>query len=191
MTEKELFSRLGIDSNEYSRLSDESSSDFDPTFPKPIHISPGNKGIRFSSVDLKRYTKERARFKNKVISIGGSLLEKPLSSAKEIANASTSIGLNPGVYFLMKGEDVVYVGQSLIAINRVGIHAREGAIDFDSFSILECEERHLNMVESLYIHMLRPRYNGRDPHEEDSPMNAPLNPDKLFNLMKTKSNGGQ
>lgn len=64
-----------------------------------------------------------------------------------------------GVYFLFKGDDVVYVGQSVNVFSRVASH-KSGSKDFDGFTYVQCDKRHLDFLESLYIHALRPRLNG-------------------------------
>ena len=63
-----------------------------------------------------------------------------------------------GVYFLIKSERVMYVGQSASIETRLRDHA--GRFDFDSFSFIEARMQDLDKLESLYIHLLRPEWNG-------------------------------
>ena len=66
-----------------------------------------------------------------------------------------------GVYFLIKNEKVVYVGQSVNVAAR--IHSHIGAKDFDSYAWVKVPSHNLNVVESLYIHHFRPHLNGNAP----------------------------
>lgn len=65
------------------------------------------------------------------------------------------------VYFLFKGKDVVYVGQTTESVEaRVGTHSKTK--DFDSYSFLELS----NALEALkmefeYIVHLSPKYNAK------------------------------
>lgn len=81
-----------------------------------------------------------------------------------------------GVYFLVKGESVIYVGQSVNVHNRIMEH-RAGK-DFDGFAFVACDESALDILESLYIHVLRPPLNGI---QAGAPV-APLRLDKLLRL---------
>ncbi|WP_208324740.1 hypothetical protein [Modicisalibacter xianhensis] len=64
-----------------------------------------------------------------------------------------------GVYFLIKDNQVVYVGQSVNVMNRVRVHSKDR--DFDSYAIILVDTAYLDIVESLYIHLLNPPQNGR------------------------------
>ena len=81
-----------------------------------------------------------------------------------------------GVYFLIKGHRVVYVGQATNVFRRVSDHA--GAKDFDGFTFISCKPESLNAIESLYIHYLKPQLNGRLPNGRG--FYAPLRLDELF-----------
>jgi hypothetical protein len=70
-----------------------------------------------------------------------------------------------GIYFLILGGDVVYVGQSIDILNRISKHRREGK-EFDSYAYMLCEREKLNDLEALYITALMPWLNftlGRVP----------------------------
>lgn len=62
-----------------------------------------------------------------------------------------------GVYFLIKNEEVVYVGQSVEFLRR--IHEHYGKVDFDSFSFIECNMGDLRAEETKYILKYLPKYN--------------------------------
>jgi hypothetical protein len=62
-----------------------------------------------------------------------------------------------GVYFLCKGEDVVYVGQAQEIMARVGAHV--SFKEFDRVYYTPVPKSDLSDVETAFIHALRPRYN--------------------------------
>tara|TARA_B110000285_G_scaffold73250_1_gene84466 strand:- start:564 stop:1304 length:741 start_codon:yes stop_codon:yes gene_type:complete len=90
-----------------------------------------------------------------------ALTGKHMLIEREIAKVALPIDTSDycGVYFLVKGDRVVYVGQSIHIQMRVREHAKDK--DFDSFSFIRCEKKRLNVLESLYIHALRPEYQGK------------------------------
>jgi hypothetical protein len=63
-----------------------------------------------------------------------------------------------GVYFLIEGNRVVYVGQSINIMGRLASHSQK---NFEKVAFLPCPQESLSMVESFYIHMLRPRHNAQ------------------------------
>lgn len=79
-------------------------------------------------------------------------------SADVILQNSTPNIARAGVYFLIKNDAVVYVGQSKNVLVRVSKHSINGR-DFDSFYMLACEEDALDYVEAHYIRMLDPSGN--------------------------------
>lgn len=71
-----------------------------------------------------------------------------------------------GIYFLSKGEDVVYVGQSANLPGRIGHHYYEKQNgkayrkkDFDASSFIECDPQELNFLETYYIFKFKPIHN--------------------------------
>lgn len=77
-----------------------------------------------------------------------------------------------GVYFLIARHKVRYVGQSVNVESRLRDHQQR--FEFDSVAYMPCESAILDRMESLYIHMLRPEWNGRlNTREGDFPV-APL-----------------
>lgn len=100
---------------------------------------------------------ERERHSLVLDKVSHRLTGKSLLTSCEIAAGSTEIPRYSGVYFLLKGTCVVYVGQSIHVFSRVTDHL--GSKDFDSFAWIACPPASLDMLESLYIHTLRPVYN--------------------------------
>jgi hypothetical protein len=82
-----------------------------------------------------------------------------LLTASEIAAGRLELPNVSGVYFLLDGEQVVYVGQSVAVHKRVMEHL--ASKKFDGFAYVACDRSGLDILESLYIHALRPKENGR------------------------------
>lgn len=66
-----------------------------------------------------------------------------------------------GVYFLLNGGNLVYVGQSVDIVHRVLEHKRCRWRSFDSYAYILCSKSELNLLESLYIHHYKPAGNGQ------------------------------
>jgi len=69
----------------------------------------------------------------------------------------------PGIYFLIRDGEIVYVGQSTCNIlERIVSHLRNK--DFDSFTVIHMtSDVDLNAVEAAYVYALRPEYNKSMP----------------------------
>jgi len=67
----------------------------------------------------------------------------------------------PGVYFLCKGADVVYVGQSVAPASRIATHAVCPSKDFDRAYLLPVPASDLDEVEAAFIKTLNPSQQGR------------------------------
>jgi len=89
-----------------------------------------------------------------------SLTGKYMLIEEEIVEAANPIDKTNdcGVYFLVKDNRVVYVGQSTQIQARVREHEKTKI--FDSYSFIACKKENLNVLESLYIHGLRPKNQG-------------------------------
>lgn len=61
------------------------------------------------------------------------------------------------VYFLVNGDEVVYVGQTKHGISRPLSHV--GCKEFDHIFIIECAVADLDFVEGNYIAKYQPKYN--------------------------------
>jgi hypothetical protein len=63
-----------------------------------------------------------------------------------------------GIYVLMKGASVIYVGQSECVCRRIAEHVESGK-DFDSYFVVECDRLDLTRLEHRIITILRPPLN--------------------------------
>jgi len=66
-----------------------------------------------------------------------------------------------GIYFLILGEQIVYVGQSINILQRVGMHA--ATKEFDRYYYFECAQEHLDSLEAYCIHKFCPTQNISRP----------------------------
>jgi len=74
-----------------------------------------------------------------------------------------------GIYFLVKDNDIVYVGQSIEVPSRVRGHKSTGK-KFDSAYFIPVPEAALNEVERAFIAVLKPPLNGTNPKETEDDM---------------------
>lgn len=66
------------------------------------------------------------------------------------------------VYLLLKGDDVVYVGQSINYTARIASHKHDK--DFDSFDLVPVSPHEdLNLIEFAYIAKFQPKHNKMFP----------------------------
>lgn len=65
-----------------------------------------------------------------------------------------------GIYFLLLGGEVVYVGQAIDMRKRIGNHLVEAVKHFDSVCCVPCGEQNLLKLERFFIEKFVPRYNN-------------------------------
>lgn len=84
-----------------------------------------------------------------------------LLKSEDIIKNSSFFKNNPsaGVYFLLKDNEIVYVGTSdKDCTLRISIHKKDK--DFDKYYILECKDKKKReFLESEYIFKFSPKYN--------------------------------
>lgn len=90
-----------------------------------------------------------------------------------------------GVYFLVDGDHVAYVGQSVNIQARLGQHQDK---KYDRVAYIPCRPAMLDALESLYIHYLQPPLNGRFGNKFQGKGNpaAPLRLDQLLRMAGEK-----
>lgn len=106
------------------------------------------------------------------------ITSRVLLSEHEIIQGSHKWTGQRGVYFLIRGNRVVYVGQSVNVFGRIGCHASN--LEFDSVAWLPCPADVIDKLESLYIHTLRPEKNGNGGPQGSK--TAPLRISELLNF---------
>lgn len=87
----------------------------------------------------------------------GSLTDKTLLREEQIVEKSAPMNMVSGVYFLIRDNKVIYVGQSVNVFARMSQHSFKNA---DRYAYIPCDVKDLNVLESLYIHCLQPEGNG-------------------------------
>ena len=65
-----------------------------------------------------------------------------------------------GIYFLWRGNVIVYVGQTRAGFGRIATHIAQSQKVFDGVSFLRCEADQLDEVERKYIDRFMPEYNA-------------------------------
>ena len=88
------------------------------------------------------------------------LTNKTLVSESDIVQSCNPLPMVTGIYFLVDKANVVYVGQSVNIFSRVSQHYSDKK-QFTSFAYIVCDSAILDKMESLYIHYLKPKLNGR------------------------------
>ena len=113
----------------------------------------------------------------KINAASAALTNKALLTTEEIVKVALPWEKLSGVYFLVLGDEVVYVGQSTNVHARIPNHADK---EFDKYAFVPCDVDLLNKLESLYIHVLRPKINGNLNTQEKS---APIRFNELLNMV--------
>lgn len=103
-----------------------------------------------------------------------------LKESEIVAGSLPRMENTSGVYFLVKGKRVRYVGQSINVPSRITQHTEK---DFDRIAVIECPRAGLDILESLYIHALRPPDNGGAGYTGVTRVCAPIALDVLMRQM--------
>ncbi|MFN2455414.1 MAG: hypothetical protein ABR577_14455 [Pyrinomonadaceae bacterium] len=105
-----------------------------------------------------------AKSEDSQMSDGRSVIQQyEISKDLILANKRPIYPKVTGIYFLIRGSEIVYVGQSVDIMNRIAQHSREALKEFDSFSMLECPAEYLATLEAYFIFKFRPRLNSSLP----------------------------
>ena len=100
-------------------------------------------GLRTKILELeaKLATLERIEKWN---SISAAITGKTLLSEKELIKSSLPWDSASGVYFLISGQEIIYVGQSVNVFLRISQHRDK---NFDKYVFIPCPVRSLNKLE--------------------------------------------
>ncbi|MFA5401424.1 MAG: hypothetical protein WC359_13325 [Dehalococcoidia bacterium] len=71
-----------------------------------------------------------------------------------------------GIYFLLKDNEIVYVGKSDNVMKRISQHIVADEKMFDSYCVLPVKDEDLSTVEARYIWEFAPRHNKSVPKNE-------------------------
>ena len=72
-----------------------------------------------------------------------------------------------GIYFLLHNSEIVFVGQSVNILVRVGQHWIQKEKEFDSFSFVPCPAESLNLLQAHFICKFMPKYNSGGLPQQD------------------------
>jgi hypothetical protein len=76
------------------------------------------------------------------------------------------------IYFLLKENKIVYIGQTTRGINRIETHIKEKEKIFDSYSIFPTEKKLLDKIELENILYYKPIYNKEYFNKSDLTINT-------------------
>ena len=96
--------------------------------------------------------------KNKLFSESMESIDRIL----EIKKPASELGKS-GIYFLIKDNVIVYVGQTRNSESRIYSHFNDASKEFDSYSFIPCHEDELNDMEAYYVVTLNTEYNMTMP----------------------------
>lgn len=91
--------------------------------------------------------------------ISGMVVRKHMQTVESISA--------PSVYFLYRGDDLVYIGQSHDVFSRISIHLKDENKIFDKFAILPIANHELQDVEYSNIRHYKPEYNQQGKSDTD------------------------
>jgi len=128
-----------------------------------------------------REQRDRALCHFEFDSIVSDLGLSKLYREEEIVGSKLSYEGSSGVYFLIKGDRVVYVGQSVNVFLRIASHVQHK--DFDSYAYISCPRDKLDILESLYIHTLSPPLQGKNSNGDG--FSAPIGLSRLLEMGKS------
>jgi len=89
-----------------------------------------------------------------------------LLNKEEILEKKKKINDVPGIYFLIKEEEIVYIGSSKNTLNRIRHHLTSSKKNFNYYYIIpfkKIKKKNLLLLESEYILKFFPKYNRSIP----------------------------
>lgn len=91
-------------------------------------------------------------------------MEERIKEKLEIVSSATKPAAPIcGVYFLLRGEDIIYIGQSRNVQQRLASHHKIG---YTSFYVHTCHDAYLDSLEAEYILKFKPEFNSNVPNNE-------------------------
>lgn len=101
-------------------------------------------------------------------------IKKALKGKEEIHaavnEAAVKIEKACGVYFLLKENEIVYIGQSINCFSRVSSHTNDATKDFNRVCYVPVNSDELNAIEEILIAIFKPKHNraGVTVHFDES-----------------------
>lgn len=82
----------------------------------------------------------------------------------------------PAVYFLFRGGEIIYIGQTIDIHGRMTSHKHSASLYYDYFRFIVCPEIKLLEYEARLIAYFRPPFNTSKPKIEKERVKSNLNP---------------
>jgi hypothetical protein len=132
------------------------------TTPLELLLKEHNKSFR-KSLRLSRAIRDRGeRLMARAEAMVGSSTLEPPEAIGDVAGVRPAFGPRIGIYFLLRGGEVVYVGQSSTSIDsRLRCHHKDK--DFDEAWWIPCQLDDLDALEARYIRRFNPILNKARP----------------------------
>lgn len=90
--------------------------------------------------------------------VKSGLLAGPTTKLKnvlEILDLAQPVAQLCGIYFLIRDDQVIYIGKSKDVYSRIAEHRTRGR-EFTKFSVVPCDLAHLAGIEAAYIKLFKP-----------------------------------
>jgi|SRR6185369_4756615 len=141
--------------------------------PKTVHknLPPRMTARRNKGGDLRYYYGQekiplgpcefKARHRWALIEAGLPIDETKLLDVDDLMERAIQLSNASGIYFLLAGGRVMYVGQSTNLWRRIEDHKKIGFRGFDSYAFLPCSAADLGTLEARYIDKFQPPWNIR------------------------------
>jgi len=162
--ERKAISQKGIETRRKNRQAKEYAK-------REASIQKDRLALEVRALEQKLESLQRLETMN---TLSAKLTGNNLLREHQIAKAAAPWARATGVYFLLLGDEVVYVGQSVNIHARIAQHTGK---TFDRYAYVPCLADQLDVLESLYIHCLQPKLNLYGHHGEAC---APLTLQKLL-----------
>jgi len=95
-------------------------------------------------------------------------MNNTLSNAEIVQNAVLLPLCHSGIYYLLDGDEIVYIGQSRNVSYRIAAHISEGQKIFNRYLFFPCNIEDLNATECEEIIKYKPKYNKTIPISDGS-----------------------
>lgn len=108
---------------------------------------------------LKKFCPSKPPLEGLFIYMRENNIENKVKTIEEVLAHKKQVEHLCGIYFLIKGDEIVYIGQTTVGESRIHQHKTARKIDFDSYAFFECDRNDLNMAEYANIEAHNPRFN--------------------------------
>jgi excinuclease UvrABC nuclease subunit len=79
--------------------------------------------------------------------------------ARDIINNKSPMTYQPIIYFLLSGNEIVYIGKSMCGFARIYKHVTDKTKSFTHYYYHSVPEEYITLLEKQYIKKFLPKYN--------------------------------